>query len=146
MKIYVASKVTYASLWKEIREKKSWGDDNIIISRWIDETDLGKEDTLTDEFLASAWTRNMFDVGSADVLVVYASGEDALRGALVEVGAALSWEIPVIAIGLDVGNSLSPRFGSWQFHPLVKRGKQLFDIPHILCQMGEKQKEKTFPE
>lgn len=125
IKVYVASQVTHAPHWRRIRDEKLWGPNIHINSRWLDEQDLGNEDKLTPTFLAEVWERNLHDVGSADVLVCYADTgrNDSLRGALVEAGAALSWNIPIIAVGPDTDDAKSPRFGSWQFHPKVTRVK-----------------------
>lgn len=119
LKVYFASHVRHAPKWLVIRDG-AWGEHIRVMSTWIEKSGLGKEETLSLNENESNWKRNIDQISLCDVLVVYAEPEDMLRGALIEVGAALSWEIPVLAWGTD-GNHHDPRFGSWQYHPLVVR-------------------------
>ena len=67
-------------------------------------------------------------MSTADVVLVYGQSEDVLRGALVEVGAALAQGKRVIACGA-LGTNPTDSWGTWQFHPLVYR---VPDLPSAL--------------
>jgi hypothetical protein len=89
IKIYIASKTKHADKWRKLRAK---GHD--IISTWIDEAGQGESKDLAD--LAE---RCINEAKSADRLILYCESEDFLKGALVEVGAALGAGVPVYVVG-----------------------------------------------
>lgn len=103
MKIYCASKVKYAPLWLKFRETGV-----NIISTWIDEAGPGQSKSYKDLSL-----RCFQEVSQCDFVVLYCEDEDILKGALMEVGAAIALGKRVICVGWCA--SISPVF---IFHPL----------------------------
>lgn len=99
--IYTASKVRHAGLWKTYR-----AEGHPVISTWIDEAGEGETKCETD-----LWVRCVREASSAGVLIVYVERYDTLKGALVEVGAALASGVKVLVVGV-IGSS-------WLAHPLV---------------------------
>ena len=89
MKIYVASKVKHAPMWRELRSL-GWP----INSTWIDESGEGESSSLSD--LAS---RCINEAAEADVLLLYCEPGEVQKGAMVEVGAALASGTPVASVG-----------------------------------------------
>ena len=118
LKIYVASRASIparAALWRDLRDRHGAR----IISSWIDEAGGGE----TEDF-ADLWARILREVEACDRLVLYIEvGDFPLKGALIEVGAALALGKPVWVIG--VGIALEKRscrpVGSWINHPRVER-------------------------
>jgi len=90
--IYIASKTKHADRWRFLRDKVG----EPIISTWIDEAGPGESADLDD-----LWSRCISEASSCQVLIVYRERDEILKGAWVEVGAALASGIPVYAIGLD---------------------------------------------
>ena len=104
--IYVASRVKHAAMWQAFRAEGA-----PIISTWIDEAGEGETASF-----AELWARIRAEVMRSDLLVFCASASDfPLKGALVEVGMALAFDVPIVA-ALD-GVMLEPRsmrpVGSW---------------------------------
>lgn len=99
--IYTASKVCHASKWVALRER-GW----LISATWIDEAGEGQTACLTD-----LWRRCVDEASSSDAVLLYVEPGEQLKGALVEVGAALACGVPVYVVG-DVQ-------ASWKKHPLV---------------------------
>ncbi|WP_201829673.1 hypothetical protein [Microvirga zambiensis] len=91
MKIYTASKTSHADKWKALRAD-GWN----VISTWIDEAGIGETECFTD-----LWHRCISEAAEADYLIVYREPGEVLKGAFVEVGAALASGRPVLAIGCD---------------------------------------------
>ncbi|HEX2554191.1 MAG TPA: hypothetical protein VHL98_10845 [Microvirga sp.] len=89
--IYIASKTTHAARWRDLRSAGL-----PIISTWIDEA--GKGETAC---FADLWRRCVSEAASADALIVYREPGEVLKGAFVEVGAALASGKPVYAVGCD---------------------------------------------
>lgn len=110
MKIYIASKTKHAEKWKKLRNAGV-----NIISTWIDEAGAGESKNLTD--LAA---RCIDEAKSADRLILYCEPSDKLKGALIEVGAALASGVPVYVVGW--GESLSTALNQ---HPLWKEALSL---------------------
>ena len=79
-KIYVASKIKHASMWKQYRDNCKYN----IISTWIDEAKEGE----TKDYIDLA-RRCIKESAICDFLVLYIESNDILKGALIEVGAAL---------------------------------------------------------
>lgn len=97
--VYVASKTKHAEMWKTLRAEGF-----PIVATWIDE--------LYPEDMAALWTRCIIEAESADAVILYREPGDVLKGAFVEVGAAMACRIPVYAVGCD---DLS-----FTKHPLVR--------------------------
>jgi len=105
--IYTASKTRHAFMWQGVRGLYP------IISTWLDEAGPGETGDWGD-----LWTRCIAEASGCAALVLFAVDEaeaSELKGALVEVGAALAHGRPVFYCGPDM-----PR---WSFlrHPLVTR-------------------------
>lgn len=110
--VYVASKSRYAGLWQDLRDEwKPLGFD--IISTWIDEAGEGETADMAD-----LWYRCIAEAQSADVLIAVHRDGDEWKGAFVEIGAALSFGIPVYVIGDPPG--------SWINHPHVRRADDVY--------------------
>lgn len=91
MGIYIASKTRHADRWLAMRDAGA-----PIISTWIDEAGEGQSADLHD-----LWSRCISESKECDTLIVYRESEDVLKGAWVEIGAALANGVPVYAVGLD---------------------------------------------
>lgn len=103
--IYIASKTKHADKWKNLR---SCGFP--IVSTWIDEAGLGETKSFQ-----NLWLRCINEASTADVLIVYQENcAEVLKGAFIEVGAALASGKPVFAVGL-------PETLSVINHPLIIR-------------------------
>jgi hypothetical protein len=89
--IYIASKTYHAPLWRDLRTQGI-----PIISTWIDEA--GDEESSSFEDL---WRRCIDEASSAQFTIVYRASGDVLKGALIEVGAALASGRQVIAVGCE---------------------------------------------
>jgi hypothetical protein len=87
----MASKVRHAVTWKTLRSAGL-----PIISTWIDEAGPGESGDLAD-----LWRRCIAEASTAEVLIVYRLSDEVLKGAWVEVGAALACGVPVYAVGID---------------------------------------------
>ncbi len=103
MKVYTASKTRHAPLWQALRASGVE-----VNATWIDEAGAGESPCLVD-----LWIRCIREATEADALLLYVEPGDVLKGAFVEVGAALACGVPVYVVG-------SPE-GSWVNHPLVVR-------------------------
>ena len=89
--IYVASKTAHARMWQHHRAIGV-----PIISTWIDEAGPGETTDWVD-----LWRRSIAEAGSAAALVLYRVGDEVLKGAWAELGAALASGVPVFACGID---------------------------------------------
>lgn len=90
--IYMASKaVAHGPRWQALREE-GWP----IISTWIDESETGATLDWPD-----LWERCISEAVSAEVCIVYMEPGEVLKGAWVEVGAALATGVHVIGVGID---------------------------------------------
>ena len=88
---YIASKTAHAARWKALRAAGV-----PIISTWIDEAGVGESSDLGD-----LWRRCIGEAAGATCLVVYREPGEVLKGAFVEVGAALAAGRKVYAVGMD---------------------------------------------
>ncbi|ETX13655.1 hypothetical protein OCH239_09320 [Roseivivax halodurans JCM 10272] len=89
--VYIASKaVAHGPRWQELRKRLP------VISTWIDESAPG----LTLDW-PDLWDRCISEVISAEVLIVYMEPGETLKGAWIEVGAALGAGVPVLGVGID---------------------------------------------
>lgn len=89
--IYMASKAVHGPVWEEL---KMLG--YPICSTWIHESDQGETNDWVD-----LWSRCVREASAADALIVVRHSGEILKGAWVEVGAALSNDIPVFAVGCE---------------------------------------------
>lgn len=102
-RIYVASKSKYGPMWRALRAQG-----HPIISTWIDESGEGETKDP-----AEFWTRCVREASSCTSMVVLHEDGEVMRGALVEMGAALAHGRPVFWAGPSYLSALS--------HPLVQR-------------------------
>ena len=114
--IYVASKTKYAEMWRLLRAHMQ------INSTWIDEA--GEGQTASYSELA---TRCLNEVEKSCAVVLYCKPGDVLKGALIEVGAALALGIPVYCVGAC--DSLSRVFVR---HPLWRKCSSLHDATEAI--------------
>lgn len=105
--IYVASKVKHAPMWRKMRDRGG-PDPFPICSTWIDEARDKQSPSPAD-----LWRRCVSEAANADAVIPYVEPGEVLKGALVEVGAALARGVPVFVVGEPDG--------SWASHPLVRR-------------------------
>lgn len=102
----MSSRLSHAEEWRELRDS---GVD--IISTWIDKAGPGEIENFAD-----LWIKIEAEIQSASCLIFYTRNEDfPFKGALVEVGMALSHRTPVFVVLNDVepaGETMRP-LGSW---------------------------------
>jgi hypothetical protein len=108
VQIYIASTTTHAAQWREIRDAAQADGRYVIVSTWIDEVDIGASSAMAN--LAQCCVT---EAATADCLILYAEVYEVLRGALVEVGAALAHGHMVYV----VGDCISLQF-AFRYHPL----------------------------
>lgn len=89
--IYIASKTAHARRWRLLRLIGY-----PIISTWIDEAGEGESKDLND-----LWERCLREASTAEVLVLNCERNEVLKGAWIELGAALIARVPVIAVGIE---------------------------------------------
>lgn len=89
--IYIASKTKHAWRWRQLRDSGV-----PVISTWIDEAGEGESADLSD-----LWRRCIEESKSAKALILYKEPEDTLKGAWVELGAALASGTKVYAVGIE---------------------------------------------
>ncbi len=124
LRVYTASKLSSASLWLQIHAE--WPE-AYCHARWLKHTQLGTPDTP--EHAARFWVEDEMDVRHADVVLVYGREGEHLRGALVEAGIGIALGKTVIVIGRH------PDYGTWQYHPGVRRAADLAEVRSILRTM-----------
>lgn len=89
--IYIASKTTHGARWRDLRASGA-----PIVSTWIDEAEQGATSNWHD-----LWHRCVREASEAAATIVYREDGEVLKGAWVEVGAALSAGKVVFAVGCD---------------------------------------------
>ena len=87
--IYFASKVKHAQRWKDLRAAGVR-----TASTWIDEAGEGQ----TADY-AELSERCLNEISNATAVLLYCEPGELLKGALVEVGAALMMSTPVLCVG-----------------------------------------------
>jgi hypothetical protein len=116
-RIYVASKTKHAVQWRMLRQLGY-----NVVSTWIDEAGPGE---TTDR--ADLWLRCIAEASTCDLLILYREDGETLKGAYIEMGAALAHNIQVMFVGFK-----EPTF-SFLDHPLVTChqtvGEALFGVP-----------------
>lgn len=90
--IYIASKAKpeHAERWRRVAELHP------INSTWIYEAGQGESQDIAD-----LWRRCIHEASTAGALIVYREDGEVLRGAWVEMGAALAHGVPVFAVGIE---------------------------------------------
>jgi nucleoside 2-deoxyribosyltransferase len=110
LRVYTASKLKHAAMWRDLCASTPHLQAH---ARWLKHSTLGTPDTP--EHAVEFWLQDEQDVKDADAVLVFATGDDHLRGALVEAGMAIAYGVPVIVIGKHAD------YGTWQHHPGVTR-------------------------
>lgn len=87
--VYVASKAKHGERWRSLRASGT-----PIVSTWIDESGEGETADWGD-----LWTRSIAEAAGAAAVVVYNEPGESMKGALVEIGAALATGTPVFWVG-----------------------------------------------
>ena len=85
-RVYTASKVHRAPMWRELREEYSHK--IVFTSSWIND-DITPMDEADEAKCKAGWTQNLDDCMRSDFLICYAEKDDALCGTLVEIGAVI---------------------------------------------------------
>ena len=109
VRVYTASKLHHAALWRGLRETNPG---IYFTARWPFFAGAVSDSSDAAEYF---WQDDLADVLRSDVVLVYALSGEKLRGALVEVGAALSLGRVVYVVGKHED------YGTWQYHPNVVR-------------------------
>lgn len=89
MTIYVASKTKHAAKWRALRDHG-----HNIIATWIDQAEEGQ----SPDYPGLA-THCIQEAARADVTILYCHPGEVLKGALVEVGAALAHGREIRCVG-----------------------------------------------
>lgn len=110
IRVYTASKLRHASMWRALCASTTVLQCH---ARWLKHVAMMTPDEP--EHAAEFWLQDEQDVRDADVVLVYATGDDHLRGALVEAGIAIAVGVPVVVVGNHND------YGTWQYHPGVTR-------------------------
>jgi hypothetical protein len=119
--LYVASRASIAAralMWRTMRLRGF-----NIVSSWIDEAGAGETLDYSD-----LWARVIEEIGRARAVVLYAEPDDfPLKGALVEIGAALGMRKPIVVClpGVDVAPRSARPIGSWINHHSVIREDEI---------------------
>lgn len=125
--IYVASRASLPerpAMWLRFRDAG-----HPIVSTWIDES--GPSQTACKR---AFWHRLVEEVACADALLLYlAVGDLPLKGAYVEVGAALAHGRPVGVVLDPLDVNLEAALGSWVHHPDVVRFHEVEQALHVLA-------------
>jgi hypothetical protein len=89
--IYVSSRIKFAQMWLDLKVQYP-----LIHATWLLTTP-----PLSPNDWKRLWDACLVEAKTAGALVLYAPDEEVLKGALVEVGAALSHNVPVFYVGLE---------------------------------------------
>jgi hypothetical protein len=89
--IYMASKTRHGPRWRSLRAAGY-----PIISTWIDEAGVGETESFED-----LWRRCVQEASTAEYTIVYREPGEVLKGAFVEVGAALASGRHVLSVGCE---------------------------------------------
>lgn len=125
MSLYIASKSKHGPRWRALRASGV-----AINSTWIDES--GEGETSDWEGL---WRRCIAEATGATAVILYCEPGEILKGAYVEVGAALAFDVPVFVVGEPAGSF-------WR-HRLVTRCEtmeialRLASVPYAPAARGE---------
>lgn len=87
--VYMASKTAHAGRWRDLRKQGF-----PVACTWIDEAGAGETADFPD-----LWARCIREAATAAALILYCEPGEILKGALVEVGAALAAGVPVLWVG-----------------------------------------------
>jgi hypothetical protein len=128
-KVYTASKLALYQLWRDLRTDKEWSFVEWTAS-WplLPEQHLRAEETVTEDKMKELWQINIRQVRDSDILLLY--GRDtasALRGSLVETGAALGVGARVVAVGIPNTDEFT-----FCYHHLITRVSNLVEARNYI--------------
>tara|TARA_B100000508_G_scaffold111285_1_gene89526 strand:+ start:180 stop:545 length:366 start_codon:yes stop_codon:yes gene_type:complete len=103
MTVYVSSKLKHKDMWLGRREEGL-----PVISSWID-----GEKIEGGYALDMMWERYLTEISEARYIIVYVEPGDILKGALIELGAALYKNIPVYVVWDGSIMDLEKQVGTW---------------------------------
>ena len=128
-KVYVISKIKYAEMWRELRDKVN------IISSWIDI----ENDTLISnpDLLTKMWSTFIEEASTCTHAIIYGESEEQLKGGLVELGAALAGGATVYVIGHV------PELRTVQFHPRIHLESSISEVLKKIQTYHEERIEST---
>lgn len=132
IRVYTASKLHHADKWRQLCASNTSVQCH---ARWLKHIAMGTPDTA--EHAAEFWLQDEQDVCDADAVLVFAEGDDRIRGALVEAGMAIAYDIPVIVVGEHQD------YGTWQYHPGVTRAADLDDALRILAAIEPRYRKRV---
>lgn len=89
--IYIASKSVHGKRWRDLRKSGV-----NVLSSWIDEAEQAATFNWPD-----LWTRCVSEASECAALIIYREPGEILKGAWVELGAALAAGRPAFAVGID---------------------------------------------
>ncbi len=115
--IYTASKTRHAPLWQHLRAV-GWP----ITSTWIDEAGTGQ----TSDF-NNLWERCLKESAECEVFLLYREDEDVLKGAWIELGAALTGRCQRI-LGVGIQDFTIAKYNRVEHFPTVMDA--LFTTPY----------------
>ena len=106
--VYISSRYYHAPVWQQ------WRDAGVPLrSSWIDS--LGDESPAG---LRQQWEQNVEDIRQATGIVLYCQPGEVLKGALVEVGIALSFSKTIACVGLCDATDAGPQNATYAYHAL----------------------------
>jgi hypothetical protein len=111
-------------MWHATHGSTILGPEVDIVSTWH----LGptNESIVTPDEFSAHWLQDFKEIRQADALLAYAEAMDKPQGTLVEIGYALSQEMPVYLVG-------NYPWASWKFHPLVTHHATLREAVLTIC-------------
>lgn len=101
-KVYTASKLRYAKLWRDIRSDPDW-DFVQWTASWPDSPEVFAENEGVPpepEVFRDGWTKDLLEVRFSDFILLYAKDDENLRGALIECGFAIANGVSVVTVGI----------------------------------------------
>jgi len=111
MKIYTASKIIHAQMWRDLRREFP---SIFFTAHWPDLIALNLESDKSPLVFRDAWEQNIADVLEADVLILFHLQGERHEGSFIEVGAALAAgkRVHIISDAID-------ELGKWKWHPSI---------------------------
>jgi hypothetical protein len=128
VRVYTASKLSEGPRWRALAE--DWTEVEVV-ARWpwlVTHEEAAGDESMSR--IVEGWLINVADVGCCDVVMVFGEPDAALRGALVEAGMGIALGKLVIVVGVHQA------YGTWQFHPQVRRVVSLDAARSLLRLIG----------
>ena len=122
IRVYPASKLKDGALWRSL----DWPC-VLFVARWLKHELIGTPDIRANA--KTFWQEDEEDIKACDIVLVYASVDNHLRGALVEAGMGIAHGKRIIVVGQHAD------YGTWQYHPRVQSVIDLDDAYRLLKAM-----------